>query len=55
MTKTCFNKTTGTFEIAWPERVARHDIVYERAAKADAAKPARKPRAAKAEKAESAE
>ena len=29
MTKTCFNKTTGTFEIAWPERVARHDIVYE--------------------------
>ncbi len=29
MTKTCFNKANGTFDIAWPGRVARHDIVYK--------------------------
>ena len=28
MRKTSFNKVKGDFEIAWPGRVARHDIVY---------------------------
>ena len=29
MLKTCFNRTKGDFEIAWPGKVARHDLVYK--------------------------
>ena len=29
MMKTCFNRTKGDFEIAWPGKVARHDLVYK--------------------------
>lgn len=29
MVTTNFNKTLGDFDIAWPERVSRHDLVYK--------------------------
>ena len=26
--ETCYNRSTNDFDIAWPERVSRHDVVY---------------------------
>ena len=29
MAKTCFNKALGDFDFAWPNKIARHDLVYK--------------------------
>lgn len=29
MKKTCYNRQSGAFEVKWPEKVSRHDLVYK--------------------------